>query len=331
MKKINKIIKELYNDKKQLLFLSSLVYISYLINNLISDNTDVTLATGGMMAIAAGVSLLGTGIGAAVTAHQGKKNREAAEELSKQQLEEQKRQQALLNEQMKEYEDFEFQNPYAQVQNPYANMENVYEDLTVNQQQAQFEKQMAQQQQANIMQGLRGAAGGSGIAGLAQTMANQGQLQAQRAAASIGMQESQLQQLTAGEAGRLQTLERTGEQQALMTRLGGEAMVQQQEFGRTSTLLGMQQQTTAGAQAGYQQSLMNEQNVRMQNQLAMNQVIVGGVQGLGTAMGGVSPSAPQQTQTSRAYGGTPMPVLPVEEIPVDLGGPDLTPRVYPGG
>ena len=33
--------------------------------------------------------------------------------------------------------------------------------MTVNQQQAQFEKQMQQQQQANIMQGLKGAAGGS--------------------------------------------------------------------------------------------------------------------------------------------------------------------------
>ena len=51
MKKINKIIKELYNDRKQLLFLSSLVYISYLISNLISNDTDIIFATGGAIAI----------------------------------------------------------------------------------------------------------------------------------------------------------------------------------------------------------------------------------------------------------------------------------------
>jgi hypothetical protein len=284
MKKINKIIKELYNDRKQLLFLSSLVYISYLISNLISNDTDIIFATGGALAIGAGISLITTGIGAAITASQNKKNRDAAEELANTQLKEQQKQQALLQQQMKEYKDFKFENPYAQVTNPYANMENVYEDLTVNQQQAEFEKQMSQQQQANILQGLRGAAGGSGIAGLAQAMANQGQLQAQRASASIGTQESQLQQLRASEASRLDQLERRGEQQALMTRLGGEAMLQEKEFDRVSTLLGMQQQMTAGAQSGYQQAIANEQAVNMANQQAMNQVIMGGVQSMGMAV-----------------------------------------------
>ena len=88
-------------------------------------------------------------------------------------------------------------------------MENVYEDLTVNQQQAQFEAQQGAQQRANIMQSMRGAAGGSGIASLAQAMANQGQLATQRAGASIGMQESRIQQIRAGEAGRLQIARKT--------------------------------------------------------------------------------------------------------------------------
>ena len=88
MKKINKIIKELYNDKKQLLFLSSLVYISYLISNLISNDTDIIFATGGALAIGAGISLLTTGIGAAITASQNKKNREAAEEKAQTQTQE---------------------------------------------------------------------------------------------------------------------------------------------------------------------------------------------------------------------------------------------------
>ena len=68
--------------------------------------------------------------------------------------------------------------------NPYLNMENTMEDLTVNQQQAEFEKQQAMQSQANIMGQMRGAAGSSGIAALAQSLANEGSLQAQKASAS---------------------------------------------------------------------------------------------------------------------------------------------------
>tara|TARA_R100000808_G_C2151275_1_gene160209 strand:+ start:619 stop:1395 length:777 start_codon:yes stop_codon:yes gene_type:complete len=87
----------------------------------------------------------------------------------------------------------EFQNAYKDIKNPYADLEdnfkNPYEDLTVNQQQFQLQKQQSMQSQANIMRGLQGAAGGSGIAGLAQAMANQGAIQAQQAAADIGRQE----------------------------------------------------------------------------------------------------------------------------------------------
>ena len=159
---------------------------------------------------------------------------------------------------MQEYRDLDTSNIYGQVRNPYENIEtefeNVYEDLTVNQQQAQFERQMAQQQQANIMQDLRGAAGGSGIAGLAQAMANQGQLQAQRASASIGMQESQNQRLAAQGAQQARAME----QQALQTRMTGAAQAQQMrlqgeeasralEYQKTGTLLGMSQQRLAAA------------------------------------------------------------------------------------
>ena len=93
--------------------------------------------------------------------------------------EEQAVQRKLLEKQKTKYREFEFKNPYAGVRNAFGDLkrdfefENVYEDMTVNQQQAQFEKQMFQQQQANIMQGMQGAAGGSGIAALAQTMASQ--------------------------------------------------------------------------------------------------------------------------------------------------------------
>ena len=145
------------------------------------------------------------------------------------------------------YEDFEFKNPYA-------DMENVYEDLTVNTQQAEFQAQQGAQQRANIMQGMQGAAGGSGIAALAQSMANQGQLQTQQISASIGQQEAANQRARAQGADRAQQLER-----------GGEASVQQAESGRISTLLGMDYGALAAGNQAVQQGMANQQSA-----IAMN-------------------------------------------------------------
>ena len=120
--------------------------------------------------------------------------------------------------------------------NPYANLQNTAEDLTVNQQQAQFEAQQGQQQRANIMQNMQGAAGGSGIAGLAQAMANQGQLATQKASASIGNQESANQRMAAQQAAGNQLQEAKGE-----------ARSQDLQAQKTSTLLGMSQQRLGAA------------------------------------------------------------------------------------
>ena len=119
--------------------------------------------------------------------------------------------------------------------------ENVYEDMTVNQQQAQFQREQQEQQRANIMQGLQGAAGGSGIAALAQQMANQGTLQAREAAASIGAQESQQHQLKA--QGEL--IVQKGEQAALAKRTEGEIMSRDMERQKVMTLMGMSQSEMA--------------------------------------------------------------------------------------
>lgn len=121
--------------------------------------------------------------------------------------------------------------------NPYLNMENTMEDLTVNQQQAQFEAQQFQQSQSNVLDSMRGSAGGSGIANLAQAMAQQGQLASQRSSASIGAQESTNQRLERQEASRIQGMERQGE-----------VMSRNMERNKVSTLLGMEQ----GAVAGYE-------------------------------------------------------------------------------
>tara|TARA_R100000005_G_C5003499_1_gene211916 strand:+ start:6911 stop:7789 length:879 start_codon:yes stop_codon:yes gene_type:complete len=154
----------------------------------------------------------------------------------------------------KEYENLDTSNLAAGVRNPYENLENVFEDLTVNQQQAQFQAQQFQQSQANIMQQLQGAAGGSGIAGLAQTLANQGLLSAQKASASIGMQEAANQRAAAQGAARVQQLEGQGEMYAEKMRQAGAREARGLEYQKTSTLFGMAQQRTAAANEAIRQA-----------------------------------------------------------------------------
>ena len=205
-----------------------------------------------------------------------RKTRQQMQQQSDEALAFQREQQALLEEQKQAYRDIEFENPYEDIQNPYANMENPYanmentmEDLTINQQQAQFIAQQGAQQRANILESLRGAAGASGIAGLAQSLANQGRLQAQQASASIAQQEQRNQALQAQEASRLQTLEAQGafaidrmqrqaDAAADMAFRGGEAMVQEAEMSRQATLLGMQYGSAAGANQSVQQTYANQ-------------------------------------------------------------------------
>jgi len=120
--------------------------------------------------------------------------------------------------------------------NPYANMTNPYENLTVNTQAADFAAQQNSQNAANIMSGLAAAAGGGGVAALAQSMANSQAQATQQASASIAQQESQNQQLAAqGEFKRQQFI------------AAGEQVSQQREMDKTGTLLGMAQQRKAAA------------------------------------------------------------------------------------
>ena len=194
-----------------------------------------------------GAIVVGT-VGGIVSAVNASKNREAAETAAGEAETRRLAQQAKLDKQMKEYKAQKFTNPFA-------NMENVYEDLTVNQQQAQFQAQQGSQQRANIMQNMRGAAGSSGIAGLAQALANQGALQTQQISASIGQQESRNQMAAARGAGAVQIAERQGDQ-----------FVQQAEMDRQSTLLGMQMGQTTGANLAQQQAQANQMNAQIAQQ-----------------------------------------------------------------
>lgn len=120
--------------------------------------------------------------------------------------------------------------------NLYSDLQNTYEDLTVNQAEAQFMKSQQQQNQANVMSDLQGAAGGSGIAALAQAMTNQGSMDAQAAAVSIGQQESSNQAAAAQMAGTLQMAERQGAEDS-----------RNLKYDKAGTLLGMSQNRLAAA------------------------------------------------------------------------------------
>ena len=144
--------------------------------------------------------------------------------------------QLAMQQSRRAFEDFEFQNPFA-------NMENTFEDLKVNTQAADFAAQQQQQATANILQGLQGAAGGSGVAALAQTLAQQQTRAAQQASASIAQQERQNQILAAQGAAKLQQLEGSAD-----------LKIQDAEQQRTATILGMDQQRLAAAQQASQQA-----------------------------------------------------------------------------
>ena len=155
------------------------------------------------------------------------------------------------------------ENRYAGMDNQYRDTENTMEDLTVNTQQAEFEQQMFGQSQANTLQSLRGAAGSSGIAGLAQVMANQSQSQAQQASASIGKQEARNKllmaqqaakndQLLRGESARIDQIGRQGASQVDQLKAQGQLQSMQMEQSKQSTLLGMDAQGVQGAQNAVQ-------------------------------------------------------------------------------
>jgi hypothetical protein len=136
------------------------------------------------------------------------------------------------------------------------NLENTYEDLTVNTQAAQFAAQGQQQVLANTMGGMNNAAGGGGIAAMAQAMAGQQSQNMQMASNSIATQESSNQAAQAQMAGSLQ-----------QTELAGAKDSRNAELEKTETMLGMSQQRLGAANAARDKATSS---------------IVGGVTGLAT-------------------------------------------------
>jgi len=147
-----------------------------------------------------------------------------------------------------EYENLDTSNLAADIRNPFA--ENVFEDLTVNQQAARFQEQQSAAARQNIMENLAGAAGGSGIASLAQSLANQATTAAQQASASIAQQEQRNEVLAA--KGELQV--QKGDAMVQQMQLAGAERSRMLEKQQTETLFGMAQQRRAAADMAIAQS-----------------------------------------------------------------------------
>jgi hypothetical protein len=181
----------------------------------IYKKSPIKLLTGGMMAQAAGglMGIAGGIIGG------GKRRRE------------QKAAQAEMNRNKARFENLD-------TSNLAANLDNAYEDLSVNTQAADFARDQSQQNMANTMNSMGGAAGGSGIAAMAQALAGAGNQQAQQAAVSIGQQEQSNQMKAAGGRMSIQNAEMAGAQAS-----------RQAEQNKTETLLGMSQQRLGAANA----------------------------------------------------------------------------------
>jgi len=119
--------------------------------------------------------------------------------------------------------------------------ENIFEDLEVDTEAADYAREQFQQQQANIMAGLRGAAGASGISGLAQSLSMQAKDQAKQTQLTIGQQLQQNRRMQMQEQARLNAQER----QIQLANMEG---ARQFELDKMSTLMGVSGQKIAGAQ-----------------------------------------------------------------------------------
>ena len=180
---------------------------------------------------------------------------------------------AAYDKQLSVYKGLDTSNPYANMKNRYSGMENQFagmdnamSDLQVNTQQAEFMGDQFQQSQANIMQNMQGAAGGSGVASLAQAMANSSAKFARQSAASIGMQEAKnnmmatqnqakINMLTAQEGSKNQLYNAKGAQEAK-----GQLMSMQMEQSKQGTILGMNANRLGAAnqaQSQAQQQMMS--------------------------------------------------------------------------
>lgn len=159
--------------------------------------------------------------GAVVGVVGGAMKMSAANKAKKEAAAAQKKAKAEMDVKKKQYEALD-------TSNLAKDMENKFEDATINQKGMELQSQKSAQSRANIMDQMGGAAGGSGIAALAQTMANQGAQDAQKAGAMIGDQEKANQAKAMEGADAVQTAKMQGAKDS-----------RQLQYDKTSNLMNM--------------------------------------------------------------------------------------------
>lgn len=119
--------------------------------------------------------------------------------------------------------------------NPYANLTNRFENLTVNTQAADFQQANLRQNLADVM-GMQGSRGGGMNAANTQALLRQANQSTMGVSLDLAKQERQNQITSLNQATQIDRMIAQGE-----------GLMQQREFDRLGTLLGMDQAELAGA------------------------------------------------------------------------------------
>ena len=203
-----------------------------------------------------------------------------------------------FRERMKQYEQYQFQNlsempeldlsKYDLDLDKYK-QENIMEDMPgmeAYKESADYAAEQFQQSQANIMQAYKGAAGSSGVAGVAQAMSGQATKFAREQQMGLGERATEARRLSLQEKARLQAQER----QLLLTQdvgrrdlmLAEDKTRRDFDYGKMTTLLGVEGEQVAGARQMY----ASERQAAAQEYAAKMQMYGAMIGGVGSAMTG---------------------------------------------
>jgi len=183
------------------------------------------------------------------------------------------------------FQDFTsgMQNQFVGAQNFSSQMQNTAEDLTVDTTAANFMAQQQQQGLANTLGGLKGAAGGGGVAALAQSISGQQSQNLQAARASIATQEQSNRQLSAEQAGKIQQMTAQESSANQQRRMEGATSIQELQArsrtGQQEFVAGLaQQRGLQGAQLDLRAAQMEGQGDQFMQQLEADRIatILGG-------------------------------------------------------
>ena len=155
---------------------------------------------------------------------------------------------------MQAYRTADITNPYADITNPYADLRNELENLEVSTEAAEFQAQQQQQSAAQTLDALRGAGGGTGVAAIAQALAQEQRRTMQGIAADIARQEAENTRL-AKQGAQTLALQQAGAELGIQE-MGatGESARQAMELERTGDLLGIAAGEAAAARGARQKA-----------------------------------------------------------------------------